>query len=473
MDLEGLLKQLHQAGTLQGSGNFTLDPARARHLLQRYRVEPHEYGLLVVQAAVRARARELWVNLEDEVTSFTLAGVTFDRDTLRQIPEMVLTPGAEGAMALALWVASQRKPREIRLESGGWRLAMPQRTFVETGSLDLRLEVDERRTWKDRLLRRAAPPDAREPLRTSCREIPLPVEVNGARLQIAFDLTSCLSARLLEHPDYTGLPVKLPAHRTQPSPGSFAAAVGLTDLEPDCKTLLVVEGVTYTGPVLKGIRAIVWTGHLPVNLSLGAVVKGPELEELLAQLRGVADALTEELWQDLPELPKTLARRAADFVHAGFGSADPRLARMLEIKIGIGGYDATQLTMMCLNLGERAGAEGDLATAEACYRRILDLWPQHRDAVLHPLVQVLKKRKAPPSEVEPYWRDTILSMSKKLPKGNERAALAAYFEELGNYCLTTGHEGEAEKHFVQAAQLLEASGQKARAQAIRAKLSGA
>lgn len=456
MDLDDLLQQLQRAGTLQGSGSFTLDPRRARELLQRYRIQPHEYGLLVVQAAVRARARELRVDLEDGVTSFILHGVTWDRETLRQLPDMVLTPGPEGPLALALWIASQRKPREIRLECGGWRLSMPQRSLVEAGGQDLRLEVDERLTWKDRFFGRSPPPDARESLRTSCRETHLPVTVSGSRLQIPFDMSSCLSACLLEHPDYPSdrLPVRAPSSLNKlTSSGNFAAVIGLTENSREWNTILVVDGVSYTGPVVEHVRAVVWSSELPVDLSMSAVVQGPALQELSEQLRLVAEQLRQGLWEELSRLSEPTARRAVDFLQAGLGPGDPRLARVLELKVQLGGFDPDHLAALCVSLGDQARAQGDLETAEACYRRVLDTWPKHRNVVLLNLVELLKKRQAPPSEVEPYWREAIINLNKKLPSGNERAGLAAYFEELGAYCQSTGYPQEAEQHYIKALQL--------------------
>ncbi len=453
---------LRASGEQQGRGAFTLDAARARRLLASYRLaEPHEYGLFVVQAAVRGEAREVLMTQEGWLTRFFLSGLTLDAFTLENLPDSLLAPGPEGPLSMALLLAERLSPREMRLQSGDLELRLQggQRSLKQAREslAGLALEVDrDPGRWQRAL--GASPSDLEaQSLRIACAQAPIPVSVGGASARTPVRLDSSLAAMVFEHPGYDSqkLPLKLPSGaplQHHPSPGDFAAALGLVSDDQPAWTFLVVEGLFFEGPRREGLQAVLWTNALKVNLSLGAVVQDQTLERFLELLSQGLEHLKESLWGEIEQLSQ--AGLAYLEKVALRPSAHLPLATLEDLIRALkrSGSENAELNTRAAEL---ALMEKQLDRAESYYRRALELSPEREAYLKDGLLKVLRARGLPPRELEDLFREVIFGLRKRVVGLGRRDTLATYFEEIGHYADSIECRSEARDYYTQALRLRE------------------
>src|SRR5437868_2283986 len=209
-----LVDQLRAGAAPVDAGRFRIDSNRALEKLRQFRLaDPHHYVLELVRAAVASRAH--WVTIRTDADDFELGfdGDPFPPAVLKELLAQALLGGddrdARRARLLSLGVAGALalQPRWVRVQSGEWLVELdgnaaatvsrapplepPQRTFVH---------VRERLSWR---VARDALLGSREAkaIQDFCRELPIPLTLNGKALGPARSFDAPLLARSQQEKD--------------------------------------------------------------------------------------------------------------------------------------------------------------------------------------------------------------------------------------------------------------------------------
>ncbi|MCA9714976.1 MAG: hypothetical protein KC468_09850, partial [Myxococcales bacterium] len=123
--VEELVAALHEEGALDSEGSFTLDSERAREKLRQYQLaRPHEYVLLLVQAAVLRGATKIRFDIDADDVRMNFDGAPFTREDFADLYSAMFVERASRAvqarqeLALAVNAAMALNPRYIRVFSG-------------------------------------------------------------------------------------------------------------------------------------------------------------------------------------------------------------------------------------------------------------------------------------------------------------------------------------------------------------------
>ena len=192
-----------EEGRLESSGQFTLDPEAARAKLAQYLLaEPGLYILKLVQWAVAAGARQIWVKVDSKRVSVIHDGRSLERPEL----DTFLIDASDRSrwhLSLGLNAAQSLNPRQIIIESATWiwrheegggevseerpddsltRLTLvgirPRRVWRSTlKQFRHVLQVDLGNMWGDLMAIFGRSEVAL--LRSHCQYCPVPVRVNG------------------------------------------------------------------------------------------------------------------------------------------------------------------------------------------------------------------------------------------------------------------------------------------------------
>ncbi len=297
-----LLEDLRQDGQVDSTGRFTLDAAKAREKMKRYQLpDPHQYVLQVVQSAVAGGATVLdvlvdaddcWINYDaTPPTSADLQGLFNHLFGSGRDPEerslRALATGLNSALALdPSWIRLEawdgRQGRTLLMEAGGEQIT----PFTPPSGQPpgVRIHVRRRHTWRvlGRFLRGivAMHPEARA-LHDRCRWSPVPIQVNGRRVEPGTVASDALLTFEVEGPGYRA---------------ALALPRGLLE-----RSILevVMDGVTFeAGPLDLGplaVRGVVWTNALARNVSQTAVAEDSAWRQLLLDLRKHVRALLGQL----------------------------------------------------------------------------------------------------------------------------------------------------------------------------------
>jgi hypothetical protein len=222
----GLVDQLRGGAAPVDAGRFRIDANRALEKLRRFRLaDPHHYVLELIRAAVASRAR--WVEVRTDADDFELGfdGDPFPPGILKELLAQALLGGddrdARRARLLSLGVAGALalQPRWVRVQSGEWRVELdggamattarapalepPQRTFIH---------VRERLSWR---VARDALLGSREAkvIADFCRELPIPLTLNGKALGPARSFDEPMLARVQQEKDGVRLWAAFPRRR--------------------------------------------------------------------------------------------------------------------------------------------------------------------------------------------------------------------------------------------------------------------
>ncbi len=123
--VEELVAALHAEGALDTTGGFTLDSARAREKLRQYQLaRPHEYVLLLVQAAILRGATKIRFDIDADDVRMNFDGQPFTREDFGDLYSSMFVDRAtrevqaKQELALAVNAAMALNPRYIRVFSG-------------------------------------------------------------------------------------------------------------------------------------------------------------------------------------------------------------------------------------------------------------------------------------------------------------------------------------------------------------------
>lgn len=312
-----LLEDLRQDGRVDSTGRFTLDAAKAREKMKQYQLtDPHLYVLQVLQGAiasgatfahVKTDADDCWVRHDGRPLSAEQLGALFhslfasDRDVdARPLREL----------AIGLNALTGLNPSSVRLEcwDGAAGAALTLRDGTESvqplaacpwpeGGAGVHLHVRQRHSWRTLARFFTGQPEAAA-VRNSCRWSPVPITVNGERVNAEPDLGPHVLVRDLEGP-------------------GFRARLVVPQAPADSSTVdVVLNGVRMPRKELKPVplevRAVVWATGLTKNASQSDVVDDAAWKGLATSLRAhvrdlVIAMAAEPRDEYLPHLVRTLS----------------------------------------------------------------------------------------------------------------------------------------------------------------------
>lgn len=295
-DLGVILEELYSVGTVESSGEFTLNADVALEKMARFQLaEPHLYLLCLVASAVAGGAErfDLAVDADDVVARWD--GGSFSRLELDSLFSNMLVRGRDARqrslseLALGVRGALGSQPRWVSVESWngetGSRLVIrgeerSLESLVEHGPAFTRVHVKERLAL-GRLVKKwtSGLPEAHL-VERRCTYARMAVTVNGRLVSREPDLTGCLQRRKLKH-GVLGL-----------GRGGELGRAG------ESVVTVVLDGVSFPRPLNLGtgeVRAFLWTGELHKDLSQAGLVEDQAYLELVAELSRTVEEMTLEL----------------------------------------------------------------------------------------------------------------------------------------------------------------------------------
>lgn len=314
--MERWLSELRAQGTVDSSGTFHLDLARAHQLLPRLAlVDPGEYVLRLMAAAVEAKASRFSCRQDSRV--LTLA---WDGHPLEEKDLLGLMPGqSDSELALGLWAARNLYGR-VELLGRSHRLVLDQKELTVAP-----LEQPRDQTglhlygpWWKGALARWLPGKEDRLLRQRCRLAPLCLQLQGNDVPVTLDFGERDILIKVGEPTFEcDYDVAVPT-----ASGSGYLALG-GDIAPDLRSpqlfgqpsqpptwagearprvgrvLVIRSGVSYEPdwqPSVPMARVLWWSEELPLDLSRSALVEGDALEQWTEEIQQwLENALVEHL----------------------------------------------------------------------------------------------------------------------------------------------------------------------------------
>jgi hypothetical protein len=193
-----LLDDLRGVGRHNSFGAFSLDSRKAQEKMREFQlVDPHEYVLQLVSAAVAGEASHIDIRIDGTVLELTahgwvlepslleqpLAGLFIAKDRPEMDPYRHFSIGVNALFAL--------RPKEVRVMSGdrAARLDAQGGAAIEVSSVPLRgtrVTAAGRWTWRDALRLLGQAPPERALLEARAGWAPIPIRVNETAISRAF-----------------------------------------------------------------------------------------------------------------------------------------------------------------------------------------------------------------------------------------------------------------------------------------------
>ena len=304
------LEEFRLGGTLDSSGRFTLDPVKAREMMERYRLaDPSLYVLNLVASAVSGNASFIRVGTSKSQFELLHDGSPPDRETLEGLFSTVLMANkrtlSHFELAIAVNGALALNPRDIVVEScdglKGVRLLISpkQQKLQEFEASDrklVRLFIRKQpsfRFWG----RPGAEVDEIAVLEEFCSYCPIPIAtMSGRVLNRVLHWTPSLALRALTSdiapPVLFEPPLSTPVVTVekQEVPYSAVFAVGML-AEQSPGLILVVNGVSFIGEFQafsdSPVHAVVnlCTAGIHKDVSQAGLLRNDGYEVLMASLK--------------------------------------------------------------------------------------------------------------------------------------------------------------------------------------------
>jgi len=304
--LQALLDNLREAG-VDSEGRFTLNPARARELLEQFQLpDPAYYVLHLMSFLVGSGARELKVSSSRSELRMEAPGASINKESLANPFSVLLRSGAEAyqaELALGLNAILGQSGGRATLRYDRWTARYtPQSVEVEEAeqavpSMTIACSPRCSRQGKDREL---------ELLRESFRWCPVPVRINGNLLP---DPSSTYPAEglqiLLHNPDFPVFCEPAPSNRiTKTIQAPFSALIRL-------------------GRFKSGFRIIFLGREYPRVLPWGFMLPGWQVDVTIASDRFKKDLsqqsiLENELYTNLMTSLRVQLERASELLLTHF-----------------------------------------------------------------------------------------------------------------------------------------------------------
>ncbi|MBI3924202.1 MAG: hypothetical protein HY319_01550 [Armatimonadetes bacterium] len=335
-------------GTRESAGAFTIDYERARLKMARFQLtDPTQYLLKFVQAAVLARSQKLALKLCRDRVVCEWHGCDLGSLDPGEVAGSLCRPLEEashtalGGLAAGLNALQAAGPTRIVLRFQRWgessvevlslgdrfaRQSLP----LEGGATRTSLTITVSRT-------RGRVDRERQTVLRGCRFCPIPIELNGERLEFGYrapgdpfawsvDLPDDFVLAEMRLPPRAGcrMPVPRASEGVRVHPCSNAlvqdVAIGASTacsawiqmraaLSSTARVTFVRAGVAVdTREVdlgVPGILAVLPADHLQTDLTGLQVLETPELTAMLGELRSAAARLRERLLRHLPHLGST------------------------------------------------------------------------------------------------------------------------------------------------------------------------
>ena len=341
--LDQLLHEYKQNG-VDSEGQFTLNPIRARELLEQFQLpEPSHYALHLVSFLIGAGARGVSIFSSKGQIRYEAPGAQLDIDTLKSPFSVLLKSGASAHLSeLALALNTVLGQPNTRVEvSYGKSLATYTSEEIRvvgiapTELLTIQVKARFGKAGADREL---------ELIREAFRWTTLPIRINGQGIPIAGYTHQDEGLELhLQNPDYPLLVGKNVEHRiTKPIKANFSALIRVGRHKPGLRVISL--GRDYGKPLPWNLQVPGWqvevtvdTDTLKKDLSQQDLLENERYKNLLQALRNQLEWATAYLLTQLPP-PDSAEPLVDDLVEGMFraGQADQVFAYQSRLVQSLG-----------------------------------------------------------------------------------------------------------------------------------------
>ncbi|MGE0489674.1 MAG: hypothetical protein AB7S38_10720 [Vulcanimicrobiota bacterium] len=297
------------AGERDSSGEFTLDPAKARLKLAKYQLEtPHHFALNLVASAIAGGATSIDVRQDaDDFELFSncspLEGEAlrslFSSQPSRQLHELAIA--VNGALAL--------DPLSLTVESHGHRLQAAESPRVEScpDRGGFRFHLKTAAPMLKRLYTPASQLIESNLIAERCGLAPVQeLTIHGRPARLAVQLGSCRGYAIVPGRFRIGL-VDCPEGRRYELPASelHSAVLSYEETGQRPPLTVILDGVSFASSeeVAPGIRTIVWTTGLDKDLSQAGLVRDQAWDSLLEWLEARSQDLLDQLPRPAAAVP--------------------------------------------------------------------------------------------------------------------------------------------------------------------------
>ena len=371
--LEEKVMEMRAEGDLVDPGSFSLDPSRARQLMERYlHQDPRHYILHLVAVATLAAAEEVRVHRDSDDCILKFEGQFEQAPPLQELFAKALNQDCPiwfRELALAAIAALALEPRWVQLElhrkgeTQITRLSGNQQTHEtkpHEGADGLSFHLKEKLSLSAMMRSLGGVHPEENLLRQRCRFAPPRLLLNqmglsrnwngGRSLAVAFLGEATRSRRepapevILSKPD---------------SELNGVVYLAKTDSRPS-RFSVILNGVSFTDHQRcpEGAGAILYCSHLNKDLSQEALVEDEHYLEILARVESTLEELTRATIDQWEKLPKRLREARRDLLDdeaqaARSGNDEERvyrLKRVLEIQTQELGLMAAETQRLELDL---------------------------------------------------------------------------------------------------------------------------
>jgi tetratricopeptide (TPR) repeat protein len=309
VSLESLLETFRQDG-IDSEGHFTLNPIRARELLEQFQLpEPAYYVLHIVSFLIGAGAKQLDILSTRSQLRFEATGIELDHQTIASPFSVLLKGQAEphlAELALGLNIILGQKGGRATLRHDKWRARYSPDT----------IEVEESRPaptfnliCKPRCCQNG-PDRELQLIDLAFRWSPIPIKLNGLSLPDprGKETTNGLQI-LLWNPEQPLLVSPEASNRlTKPIQAPFSALIQVGKLRPEFR--IVCLGREYPRPLPWSYILPNWRLDITVasdrfkkDLSQQDILENELFSNLLSSLRNQLEAATQLLLSHIPPFP--------------------------------------------------------------------------------------------------------------------------------------------------------------------------
>jgi tetratricopeptide (TPR) repeat protein len=304
--LDSLLDAYRTEG-IDSEGHFTLNPVRARELLEQFQLpEPAHYALHLISFLIGAGAQQLEIFSTRSQLRFEATGAEVEHATIASPFSVLLRGQTEphlAELALGLNTILGQKGGEVALRYGKWKARYtPDAIEVEearqepTFTLICKPRCNEK--CKDREL---------QLIDQAFRWAPIPIKVNGLSLPEPRSKETVRGLQiLLQNPEHPLVVTPDATNRlTKPIQAPFSALIQIGKLRPEFRVIYLGREYPRALPwsfILPGwqVDITVVSDRFKKDLSQQAILENELFSNLVASLRAQLEHATELLLSHIP-----------------------------------------------------------------------------------------------------------------------------------------------------------------------------
>lgn len=331
-ELNESLAQMSEAGELDSSGDFTLASERAQAMMDRYLLEePRSYILNLVAAGVASGSSSVSVKTTTDDCWVSFDGFTPTEEQLGDILSYAISDSAPphlSELAIGVMGARALKPRWVRVT-----VVEAERTLVLTLGKERTFEVEPeggkplvevhlKEAFSLKMLWRTLIRPEDELLRTRCKYAPIPLYLNGDRLdrlRLPTHALNCVwsDKEKSELMSQWIVESNLPVVRTRDE--QVVGMAYVRRLKYPTPLYIVLDGVVFDCEEdlgWDGVGVLLYCSGLSKDLSQRQIVREEKYDSMLVEAKSLADRAVLNLLKSWPQLRGDATRARTDLVEA-------------------------------------------------------------------------------------------------------------------------------------------------------------